>query len=169
MREVGRDTEKERRGQTEFPAYLNVALLPVPEPCGVNAQRNDADLLGRNAELGRDLLAGALRVGDDPLDRLHAQAARAAVMVVLQVGGEHRGDLVADQVLVGDDDVSRRFKEQLELSRRDHLGGLVNDLDVVTPLVRRDDPSFQSIGLSRFSHQERQLDIGESRPDTVPN
>ena len=81
-------------------------------------------------------------------------------MVVLPVSRERRGDLVADQVLVGNDDMSRRFKEQLQLARCDHLGGLVNDLDVVMPLIRRDDPPFQSSGLSRLSHQKGQLDIG---------
>ena len=36
----------------------------------------------------------------------------------------------------------------------------MNDLDIVLPLVRCDDPSLQPVGLRRLAHQEGQLNLG---------
>ena len=76
-------------------------------------------------------------------------------------------DLVADQILVSYDEVSRRIEQQFQLPEGDHLGGLMNDLDIVLPLVRGDDPSAQSVGLSRL-RTRRVSSISEILPRCLP-
>ena len=148
MREVGREAKEIARRQLQMLPDRFVERLSMSEPLCLDAEGDYADLLVRNAELRGDLPAGTLRVSDDPLDRLQTQAASGSVAIELKIRRKCHRNAVPDQVLVGNDDMSRDFEKEPEVAGVNHLCRSVNHCDVVGPLIRCDDASLQSLGLS---------------------
>ncbi|OJW04224.1 MAG: hypothetical protein BGO49_31325 [Planctomycetales bacterium 71-10] len=62
-----------------------------------------------------------------------------------------------------DRDVRPRFEHEPGVRRVEDLRRLVDDVDVVRPVVGVDQPTVDALGLERMEGQHRQLDLGELR------